>query len=82
MGRTNEGLPTKNCEEPRGGVKRLYNVVYGQCSPAMVQRLTAMDGFEEDMIIFKSDVLALLMAIKGICFNFQSLKFEPHAIQD
>jgi hypothetical protein len=68
---------TANLEE---GMKRLYNVVYGQCSPAMIQRLHAIDGFEED-IIFKSDALGLLTAIKGICFNFQSLKFVPHAIQ-
>jgi Zinc knuckle len=63
------------------GMRRLYNVVYRQCSPAMIQKLTAIEGFTED-IVQKSDALELLMAIKGICFNFQSLKFGPHAIHD
>jgi hypothetical protein len=62
-------------------MRRLYNVVYGQCSPAMIQKLTAIEGFTED-IVQKSDDLELLMAIKGICFNFQSLKFGPHAIHN
>jgi hypothetical protein len=42
-----------NLEE---GMKRLYNIVHGQCSPAMIQRLTAIDRFEED-IVRKSDAL-------------------------
>jgi hypothetical protein len=62
-------------------MKRLYNIVHSQCSPAMIQRLTAIERFEED-IVGQSDALGLLTAIKGICFNFQSLKFPPHAIYD
>ena len=67
-----------NLEE---GMKRLYNVVYGQCSDIMLQKLKAMENFEED-IIGKSDALGLLKAIKQITFNFESQKFEPHTISD
>ena len=67
-----------NLEE---GMKRLYNVVYRQCSDIMLQKLKAMENFEED-IIGKSDALGLLKAIKQITFNFESQKFEPHAISD
>jgi hypothetical protein len=67
-----------NLEE---GMKRLYNVVYGQCSKIMVQKLMAMEDFEKE-IIGKSDGLGLLKAIRQIAFNFESQKFKPHAIQD
>jgi hypothetical protein len=63
------------------GMKRLYNIVYGQCSETMVQRLTALDNFEVD-ILGKSDAIALLTAIKRISFNFQSQKFEPQSISE
>jgi hypothetical protein len=61
------------------GMARLYNIVYGQCSDIMIQKLTAMGGFETD-IVAKSDALELLKAIRQITFNFESQKFEAHAI--
>ena len=63
------------------GMKRLYNVVYGQCSEIMIQKLTAMEDFETE-IVAKSDALGLLKSIKQIAFNFESQKFEPHTIHD
>ena len=63
------------------GMKRLYNLVYGQCSEIMIQKLMAMDDFETE-IVAKSDALGLLKSIKQIAFNFESQKFEPHTIHD
>jgi hypothetical protein len=62
-------------------MKRLYNVVHSQCTEAMIQKLPAIDDFKEQ-IVQNSDVLGLLIAIKSISFNHQSLKFPPHAIHD
>jgi cysteine synthase len=45
----------------------------------LVQKLTATDGFEVD-IVGKLDALELLKAIRQISFNFESQKFEAHAI--
>jgi hypothetical protein len=69
------------CTNLEDGMKRLYNIVYGQCSKTMIQRLTALENFEVD-ILGRSDAIALLMAIKRILFNFQSQKFEPQSISD
>ena len=62
-------------------MRRLYNVVYGQCSDIMISKLMAVEDFETD-VIDTSDALGLLRAIKQIAFNFESQKFEPHAIHD
>jgi hypothetical protein len=64
------------CTNLEDGMKRLYNIVYGQCSETMVQRLTTLDHFKVG-ILGKSDAIVLLTAIKHISFNFQSQKFEP-----
>ena len=55
-----------NLEE---GMKRLFSVVYGQCTKLMIARLAAIEDFEAD-VIEMSDMLGLLNAIKRITFNF------------
>jgi hypothetical protein len=67
-----------NLEE---GMKKLFNIVYGQCSDIMIQKLTAMNRFEED-ILLKSDVLGLLQAIRQIAYNFELQQFKLHTIHD
>jgi hypothetical protein len=69
---------TYNLEE---GMKKLFNIVYGQYSDIMIQKLTAMNGFEDD-ILLKSDALGLLRSIRQIAYNFKSQRFEPHAVHN
>jgi hypothetical protein len=61
------------------GMKRLYNIVTRQCSNIMMQKLTAIGGYETK-ILGKSDAIKLLKAIQQISFNFESQKFKLHAI--
>jgi hypothetical protein len=63
-----------NLEE---GMKRLYNTVFAQCSETMV---LSLDNYESDILSKSDAIVALLMAIKRISFNFQSQKFELQAI--
>jgi hypothetical protein len=67
-----------NLEE---GMKKLFNIVYGQCSDIMIQKLTAMNGFE-DGILLKSDALGLLRSIRQIAYNCKSQHFEPHTVHN
>jgi hypothetical protein len=67
-----------NLEE---GMKKLFNIVYGLCSDIMIQKLTAMNGFK-DNILLKSDALGLLRSIRQIAYSFESQRLEPHAVHD
>ena len=61
-------------------MKTLYSLVWGQCTDIMRQRVEALDNF--DAMSSAGDSLALLKAIKGIAFNFQSQKYLPHSLHE
>ena len=61
-------------------IKTLYSLIWGQCSDIMRQRIEALDSF--DKMSSDGDGIALLIAIKGQTFNFQSQKYLPHAMHE
>ena len=59
-------------------IKRLWALVWGQCSDTMRTRLQALDSYEE--MHSASDGLQLLIAIKDLMFNVQEQKYVPLSI--
>jgi hypothetical protein len=58
----------------------VYSLVWGQCTDVMRQRVEALANFES--MSTKGDGLALLQSIKDLVYNFQSLKYLPHALDE
>ena len=61
-------------------MRTLYNIIIGQCSESMINKLESTDTF--DAISSTSDSIGLLKAIKSMSFNQESQKFSPHALHD
>ena len=61
-------------------VKRIYSVVWGQCTDALRARLEGTKGYKE--VYDDQDGIELLLMIKGIVYNFQSQKYLPQAIHE
>ena len=59
-------------------IRRLYSLVWGQCSDVMRQKIEALDEYAVFSVIL--DGVELLQAIKNFCFNFQSQKYVPHSL--
>ena len=56
-------------------IQQIYNIVYGQCSPGMQQKLESDDDF--NMIKQNADSVALLKIIERICYNYQPHEYPP-----
>ena len=63
----NEGLES--------GKKRLYTLVWGQCTKLMQNEIEACNGFEE--MERQQDPISLIKTIKGITYNFRDQKYLP-----
>ena len=61
-------------------VKKVFSLVWGQCTEALRAKLQGIDDFKA--MWDSGDGLALLKAIKTICFRFESQKNIAHAIHD
>ena len=61
-------------------MRTLYNVIMGQCSESMINKLESTETY--DAINSTSDSIELLKAIKNVSFNQESQKFSPHAMHD
>ena len=59
-------------------IKRLWALVWGQCSDTIRTRLQALDAYED--MHSTSDGLQLLIAIKDLMFNVQEQKYVPLSI--
>jgi len=61
-------------------VKKLYSLVWGQCSEAMRAKLESVDGHHE--LSENGDGIGLLKQIKNIVYNFQDQKYMPLALYE
>jgi len=61
-------------------LKKVYAIVFGQCSDAMRTKLEAIPNHAS--IAAARDVIGLLRNIKTATFSFQSQKYEPHALHE
>lgn len=61
-------------------IKRLYSLVWGQCTEVMRQRLEGLNDFST--MNNERDGLGLLKAIRDIVYNFQSQKYLPQALHE
>ena len=59
-------------------IKRLWALVWGQCSDTIRTRLQALDGYDD--MHTTSNGLQLLIAIKDLMFNVQEQKYVPLSI--
>ena len=59
-------------------IKRLWALVWGQCSDTLQTRIQALDMYED--MHTASDGLQLLIAIKDLMFNIQEQKYVPLSI--
>jgi hypothetical protein len=59
-------------------VQKLYSLVLGQCTDALVARVEAHNKYA--MASAARDGIELLSIIKSICFNFQDQKYVPQSI--
>jgi hypothetical protein len=60
------------------GKKKLYTLIWGQCTKLMRNELEAMSNFEA--INIKQDPIALIKAIKGITYSFRDQKYLPGSL--
>jgi hypothetical protein len=54
-------------------IKTLYNLVWGQCSETMQQKLESLDDYTD--IRAESDGIGLLLAIKNTAYNYNDEKY-------
>ena len=59
-------------------IKRLWALVWGQCSDNICTRLQSLETYED--MLAASDGLQLLIAIKDLMFNVQEQKYVPLSI--
>ncbi len=57
-------------------LKKVYSLIYGQCSDSLRAKLEAIPNHET------ADAIGLLKNIKASMFSFQSQKYEPHALHE
>ena len=61
-------------------VKTLFNLVWGQCTESMQQKIESLDNYttmEEE-----NDGIALLVAIKNTSYNYQSQKYRIETVNE
>ena len=61
-------------------VQKLYSLVLGQCTDALVARIEAHSKYTAASVV--RDGIELLAIIKSICFNFQDQKYVPQSIYE
>jgi hypothetical protein len=61
-------------------VQKLYSLVLGQCTDALVARVEAHSKYTTASVA--RDGIELLSIIKSICFNFQDQKYVPQSIYE
>ena len=61
-------------------LKKVYSLVYGQCSDALRAKLEAIPN--HTVVSTNADVIGLLKNIKSATFSFQSQKYDPHALHE
>jgi len=67
-------------KEVDSGIQKLYLLVYGQCSEALIARIQLHGKFKK--VSDDQDGIELLKIICGICFNFQDQKYVPQSIHE
>jgi hypothetical protein len=61
-------------------VKTLYNLVWGQCSEAMQQKVESIPSF--DTMAAENDGITLLLAIKNTSYDYQSQIYRIEAVNN
>ena len=61
-------------------VKTLYNLVWGQCSESMQQKIESLATYQT--MYTANDGIALLVAIKNTSYDYQSQKYRIESIMD
>ena len=61
-------------------VKTLYNLVWGQCTDTMQQKIEGLDTYEE--MEASQDGIGLLIAIKDTSYNYQSQKYRIESVNE
>ena len=61
-------------------VKTLYNLVWGQCTDAMQQKIEGLDTYED--METEQDGIALLVAIQDTSYNYQSQKYRIESVNE
>ena len=61
-------------------IRRLFSLAIGQCTETLRAKLKGLDTFED--IDTRADGLDLLLAIKGIVYQFNSQKYLCHAVHE
>jgi hypothetical protein len=61
-------------------LRTLYTIAWGQCSPALREKLKMLDNYTA--MSDELDGLALLVAVKTNAYNFESFKFLPLAVYE
>eukprot|EP00536_Pseudo-nitzschia_multiseries_P004998 jgi/Psemu1/11501/gm1.11501_g len=59
-------------------MKKMYSVIHGQCTHAMIQKLTA-DATFEGIQEASTDAISILKLIKKICYKFEAQQFPALA---
>ena len=75
---TSIGGRLKQTSRLQENIKRLWALVWGQCSDTLRTRLQALDTYEE--MHSASNGLDLLVAIKDLMYNVQEQKYVPLSI--
>ena len=61
-------------------VKSLFNLVWGQCTDSMQQKIESLDNYT--VMEAENNGIALLLAIKNTSYNYQSQKYRIEAINE
>ena len=68
----------KQTSQLQENIKRLWALVWGQCSDTIRTRLQALDTYDD--MHTASDSLRLLVTIKDLMYNVQEQKYVPLSI--
>ena len=68
----------KHKQKVGSNLKKLFSLVWGQCTELMKSKLQQMEGF--DSINASQDSIGLIKAIKGLTFKFDTKQYAPMAM--
>ncbi|VEU38525.1 unnamed protein product [Pseudo-nitzschia multistriata] len=58
-------------------MKKMYSTIHGQCTDAMIQKISADTSFTS--VQDENDAIGLLRIIKKICYSYEAQQFPPLA---
>lgn len=70
----------KNTDRHEENLQQLYSLAWGQCSEAVQAKLEGLPAYED--MCTAADGLSLMQAIKTISYNFETTKYQAHALYE